>query len=994
MPSSIARAAERLSYKRVGLSDGLSLSAYAPFYHACICKGITPYFGMDIAVQGTPLALYIANEEGYRSLLAIYYLAQKRALTPEDFKSCKGLYAVLDGHSLDESHLLDKDYPMFLYRLSGCFMGFYVGIPYLPKEPEKVSKIREFAALHSYKAIAFPLICYEKEDDQLTLDILRAIEENTKIDQEHKQEKGFMYFLSKEEAEAYFHKEEIDSLEEIAAKLSFDYPQKRGALYRHKKNPEGLSSTQYLRKLALEGLQKKNPNYDQRYAKRLDYELSIIEKMGFCDYFLTVADYVHYAKTHDITVGPGRGSAGGSLVSYALDIVEVDPIRFSLLFERFLNPERTSMPDIDVDFNDQKRDRLIAYLKDKYGEERVANVLTTVYIGARQSLHDIRRVYDLPERDLALLSRAISDPNASLRENYKNSPSFRRLVDSDRFYLDFVKLATRIEGLPRQAGLHAAGVVIDDAPLSEVLPTKIEPGTGLVACLEKAYLEEQGFLKMDILGLRNLSLVDACLDLYEKHTGKKVSFYEIPFDEEGAIALVRSGETYGLFQLESPGMRKTVRMVKPTSFLDVAAIIALFRPGPMEQIPNFARRKAGQERISYPSPELSDILKETYGIIVYQEQIMQIATLYAGFSPAKADMFRKAISKKDPIKIAALEKDFKEGAIALGHSKENADSVYSLIYKFASYGFNKSHAVAYAMLSTRMAYMKKHMAGEFYSAVLSNYSLDDKKFKDALREAKSHGYRLLCPDINRSIRIIENHGKDLILSLGYIKKLNGRLIEGILLEREENGPYQDLFDFTLRVKKYGLNTQALIRLIDAGALDCFGLNRTTLRGAAFSSLEYAEMLMGESGNAVLLDLGLEKPLIEMRDEDQAASLAAEREALGAYISASPLEKYSMDITREHALPIEEAYDAYGDFLTRGIVSSLDFKITKTGEQMAFLEIYDENSSMRFSLFSEVLDKSRQVLSIGNSVLIRAHKENRKGSPSYTAGFIRELKENG
>ncbi|HPM08095.1 MAG TPA: DNA polymerase III subunit alpha, partial [Bacilli bacterium] len=381
------------------------------------------------------------------------------------------------------------------------------------------------------------------------------------------------------------------------------------------------------------------------------------------DYFLIVSDYVAFAREHGISVGPGRGSAAGSLVSYALGIVSCDPIKHNLLFERFLNPERQSMPDIDIDFSDVRRSEVIDYLRSKYGRDKVANIMTIQTIGAKQALRDIGRVYKIETREIDMISKLIIDANSSLRENYRKNPAFKKLVDSDKYYLNIVSLAALIEGLPRQSGLHAAGIILNDSPLEEVLPVNVDFNGDYIAEYEMNYLEEQGFLKMDILGLRNLSIIDECLSLIRQNRGISLNYQEIPFEDKKAIRIIREGRTMGLFQLESAGMKKAISTLEPEVFEDIVALLALFRPGPMDNIPSYARRKKKKEPIIYPSKALEEILASTYGIIVYQEQITQIVRKMADFSYGQADVFRRAISKKDSAHLSSLEQNFVAGAI-------------------------------------------------------------------------------------------------------------------------------------------------------------------------------------------------------------------------------------------------------------------------------------------------------------------------------------------
>src|SRR5574344_1206969 len=780
--------ANKLGYEGCGVSDNGTLSGYAPFTHAAKDAGITPVYGMDASLAEGIFSLFIKNEDGYRNLCALTYLASKNQLTLQDvYAHAKGLICV---YPLESSFLyprfktLNQEDVVHLSSLLKPFEEVYLGLPYCPDNPEFLLWARNFSAGHSYPLVAFPKILDKKKA-------------------------GNEYFLSLPEIIAFYSPEERDLSGKIASESSFVFLQKRGSLL-HFVNDLGLTSEEYLRKLTLEGLERKKPNAPQDYKERVDYELSVIDKMGYADYFLIVQDYVNWAKTHGVSVGPGRGSGAGSLVSWCLNIVVPDPIQNDLLFERFLNPERQSMPDIDVDFSDVKRDKVVTYLSTKYGSDKVGHVLTTQTIGAKESLRDIARVYHYEDRQVQIILDTIVDDKLSLRDDYRKNPQFKALIDSDKYYLEIVALASKIEGLPRQAGLHAAGVVLNNEPLIDVLPVMDNPGVGEVACLEKDYLEEQGFLKMDILGLRNLTIIDTCLALIEKDGGPHLTYDDIPYTDEPSIALVNENKTMGLFQLESPGMKRAISELKPTTFEDVAALLALFRPGPMENIPTYSRRKNYGEKITYLSPEMEPILRSTYGVIVYQEQIMQIVRAMAGFSYGQADLFRRAISHKQADKLAALKDQFIAGCLQNGKDKNVAEKVYALIFKFADYGFNKSHAVSYAVLTCQMAYLKKHFPKEFYCAILDSYSPSDRKFKDTMSEIKAIHLNLTVPDVNHSAFGFTVDGKALRFPLSGIKGLQSALIHALLDERHLNGPFKSLFDFASRMKKDGLNLPSLI----------------------------------------------------------------------------------------------------------------------------------------------------------------------------------------
>lgn len=960
--------AKKLGYNAIGLSDNGTLSGLAPFCHLAKASGLTPIYGMDYETKEGLFSLFVLNEEGYRNLLELE-------------KSCsegKNDLAFLKEHqnglakvfTLSSSFQNQENAAKSLYLILKGLDVLWLGLPYGLSEREK-ENIRSFAYSHSYPLMAFPKIAYPKKEDAITLDIVTAILEKKNLDYDKKL--GNEFFLSQEEVSVYYTTSEIDETERLAKQASFELIRKRGGLL-HFPNAFGLSSDDYLRECAYKGLKERNLLDLDEYKKRTDYELDVIAKMGYSDYFLIVGDYVNYAKTHGVLVGPGRGSAAGSLVSYSLGIVGADPIKYGLLFERFLNPERQSMPDIDVDFADLYRENVIRYLQEKYGKERTGHVLTTQIIGAKEALRDIGRVYSFKQNEIELVISTIQDDRLSLREDYKTSRKFRELVNSDPYFLRYVTLASKIEGLPRQAGLHAAGIILNDLPLDKVAPVTVSSEVGYTCCIEKDYLEEQGFLKMDLLGLTNLTTIERCLSLIKKSKGIDVNYYSLPFEDKDAIALIASGETMGLFQLESPGMKRAIKEVEPNSFQDVAALLALFRPGPMESIPSYARRKKGLEKITYLSSELEPILKETYGIIVYQEQIMQIARASAGFSFGEADLFRRAISKKKMDKLLALKANFINGCLKNGHSEKMANSLYSLIERFANYGFNKSHAVSYAVLTSQMAYLKAHYPEEFYCAILSALSPSDAKFKNTLSETKRKGLKLALPDVNKSEETFILDNGSLRFPLSSIKGLPGTFVSRLLDERRENGPFLDVFDFASRMKKASLNMQILIRLIDAGAFDSLYPSRNSLRATAYSALSYSEMMFGVDGQSVLLDIGLEKPMMVEAKDDLAINLASEYEALGLMISGSPLSLYKDEIARKGATPLSDVSSKNGDVWTYGIVKSMRAITTRKGTKMAFLEVYDELTELSAVLFSEAYNEYFPLLKTDALVYLLLRKD--------------------
>ena len=989
LPKIIARA-KASSFPYLGLSDFESMSGFPELYHGLEDSSVKPVFGLDTVIEGHGFSLYAKDEDGYRNLLALGAASSKGEIDLPFLKSHqKGLAVVLqiDASPLpfepyDEASLRDG-----LRALCNGLDDFHLGLPYGQNKGQIVANCRDFVAKYPYSTLAFPFIRYEKEEDAIVLSIVEAIAKEEQL--QSKTKTGDEHWLSENELSAFYTPEELEASVQLAASCSsFSFLRKRGGLLVFP-TPEGETSQTYLRKLAYEGLKAKNPTCDERYTKRLEYELGVIHQMGYDDYFLIVGDYVRFAKTHGVGVGPGRGSGAGSLVSYCLDIVTPDPIRYNLLFERFLNPMRSSMPDIDVDFGDTKRDLVVTYLQQKYGEERVGHIITMQTLGARASLRDVGRVFNYPSHDIDVLAKAIAFPMHDLRYNYKKAPGFREIVDSDPYYLEIVTLASKIEGLPRQSGLHAAGIVLNDTPLASSIPTKNDEFAGSVVGFEMNYLEEQGFLKMDILGLRNITIVEHCLNLVKQTKGLDLDYQKIPYDDKGAIGLIASGKTMGLFQLESPGMNRAIATVKPTSFEDVVAVIALFRPGPMENIPAFARRKQGVEPITYLHPLLKPILQETYGIIVYQEQIMLIATSLAGMTMGQADLFRRAISKKNAAKLEALRNEFLAGCAANRIDSDTSVKVFNLIERFANYGFNKSHALAYGLLACQMAYLKKTYPVEFYCAILDGTAANDPKFPSMVSEIKRSGLRLVVPSVNEPSLLFSPCKEGIRFPLTAIKGLPYALARGIIEEVELHGPFGDIFDFALRTMKHGLSQASLIKLIEAGALDCLDKRRATLSLASSGAIAYAEMLGGDDGDTMLLDLNFPKPEIIPVEENKMTDLLAERDALGLMVSGSPLSRNGK-AARFHRL--SELEHAMVPMEVSGIVGKCKAIVTKKGAKMAFLTLYDEETELEFTLFAEDYTKGYPYLKEGNAISLTARKDTYRDRQSYLASNIAQLEE--
>ena len=721
--------------------------------------------------------------------------------------------------------------------------------------------------------------------------------------------------------------------------------------------------------------------------------LSLDLKQKVNDMLENQSAFVNYAKSNGIPVGPGRGSGAGSIIAYLIGITDIDSIRFGLLFERFLNPFRKTMPDIDVDFMDINRDDVVRYMRSKYGQNRVANIVAFQTIKAKQSIRDIGRIYKFPQNHIDLLCKRLTNDKLSLRESYKQLEEFRTLVDSDKYFLEIVSLASKIEGLPRQRGLHAAGIILNNEPLDDVLPVSIEFNGDYVSQYEMVYLEEQGLLKMDFLGLANLTTIFACL-LSLKNKGINLDFDAIPYKESEIFDLIRTEQTMGLFQIESSGMKRAIKILQPNCFEDIVALLALFRPGPMDSIQSYARRKAGKERINYYSDSLKPILEETYGIIVYQEQVNSIARVMAGFSMGEADLFRRAISKKKVAEMVKMKEDFVKGALKNGYPQKTIDDVYDLILRFANYGFNKSHAVVYAIICCRMAYLKAKYPLDFYSAILqTSSSTNDTKFSLYVAEMKKRNLNVLQPNVNVSTYKFEITDKGLVYPLTGIHGINEQLTLKVMEERKENGIFKDFFDFIIRMYQYKVTDTQIQSLIDAGALDSFSTSRESMRMSVRKGFQYSELITDANGQLTLGIPMYDYPKLIEQYDDPIENLNKEYTAIGIMLSDSPLA-YKKDLIEAQGITEISSVnlDLNGEYKLCGIIREVKTHTTKKKQTMAFLKIFDDSGEIEVTVFADAYQESISVLKKNNIVVVEGANRVRNGENDFIANKIYLLEE--
>ena len=718
----------------------------------------------------------------------------------------------------------------------------------------------------------------------------------------------------------------------------------------------------YLSALCKKGLEKRlKGNVTKKYTDRLIYELNVIKNMGFVSYFLIVYDYIKYAKQNNIMVGYGRGSAAGSLVSYCLGITEVDPLEYNLLFERFLNPERVTMPDIDSDFEDIKRDQVINYVKQKYGEDKVSLIMTYGTLGVRQVIKDVAKVLEIDTKKIDGLLKLL-DRNISLKDNLKNSKvlTYVKSNNLNKVY----KIAMKLEGLKRHISTHAAGVVISSKTLDDIIPMYVGADT-LATGVTMTYLEDLGLLKMDFLAISHLTVIHNVLDLIKEQTGTTLDLKNIDYNDPQVFDLFSKGETKGVFQFESSGMINFVKKLKPKNIFDLYAAVALFRPGPMQNIDSFIRRKEGKEKITYLDPSLEPILKETYGIIVYQEQIMQIFVTLAGYTYAEADNIRRAMSKKKRNIILAERGSFIKRAVNKGLKENVAEEIYDLILRFADYGFNKAHSVCYALIGYQMAYLKVHYPAYFLTNMLNMSIGNDPKTKEYIENLKKDDLTILRPDVNLSTAEYEITKDGIRFPLSAIKGVGG-IGANLIIEERQKGPFKDYFNFVARCYSKSINKKTITALAYAGAFKDLGVNIATVIENIDSAIRYAEICHDLDESLVM------KPILEEKKEYALNDLIVkEVEVLGIYLSNHPSSKYQTGIVKSPDLK-----NHFNNFVkTIVVINKIRPITTKKGETMGFLNGSDEKGLIDYVIFPKY-NKLLSGLNDNDLVMINGRVEKR------------------
>ncbi|MCH3929601.1 MAG: DNA polymerase III subunit alpha [Dialister sp.] len=745
--------------------------------------------------------------------------------------------------------------------------------------------------------------------------------------------------------------------------------------------PEGETAASYLRKLCEKALPERYAVVTDKERSRMDYELGVIDKMGFSDYFLIVMDFIHYAKSHGIPIGPGRGSAAGSIVSYLLHITEVDPLRFDLLFERFLNPARVSMPDIDTDLCYRRRGEVIEYLARKYGSDQVAQIITFGTLAARAVIRDVGRVTNMPLREVDRIAKMVPvGPGVTLKKTMEGSREFRDLYDSDTTVHCLIDHCLDLEGISRNSGTHAAGVVICSKPVEEYVPIQLTQDGFIQTQYEKDQVEQLGLLKMDLLGLRNLTVIHDALEMIRENRGIDLDINKIPSEDEETCKMLCDGDTIGVFQSESSGFTSLLMQLHPERFEDLIPMVALYRPGPLGSgmAEDFIKRKHGKIPVEYPHPSLEPILKETYGVILYQEQVMQIASVMGGFSLGQADMLRRAMGHKEPEILQQNRETFVDGAVANGVDDRTANYVFDLMVHFAGYGFNKSHSVCYGWIAWQTAYLKAHYRPEFMAAMMTCYNGDRDKVSRYISDTRRAGVVIAAPDVNLSEAYFSVKGDKILFGLDGIQNVGEGAVRSIIEARKQGGPFKSLSDFVERADNRGLNSRACESLIRCGALDSLGANRSQLLAALPEALGDAQSIRNERASGQLnLFGGEETPETivypDLPDMDPKEKIEWERKLLGFYVSGHPLDSYKEQLkacTPLYHLTAEgNQYD--GRMVTiGGTISRIKGTMTKKGQPMGYVTIEDYDGEVETVVFPSVWETVRPILAEDAAVAIR------------------------
>lgn len=1017
----VSRAAE-LDMPAVAITDHGVLYGVIDFYREAKRRGIKPIIGCEVYVAPRSrwdkeagiddelyhLVLLAKNKQGYKNLVRLvsraylegfYYKPRvDRELLERNSEGLIALSGCIAGEipqlALRGKYQEALRVACFYNDLFGPGNFFLELQDHGMEEEKKICRV----LLQISNETGIPLVAtndvhYIHREDAAVHDVLLCIQTGTVVSDERRMRfpGSEFYMKSEEEMRELFSEvpDAVDNTLRIARDCDVEFTFGEFHLP-YFDIPEGNTAESFLEKLVWEKFSLKYPSPAEDIVKRLQYELKVINDMGFAPYFLIVQDLVNWAKENGIPVGPGRGSAAGSLVAYVLGITNIDPLKYGLLFERFLNPERVSMPDIDIDFCFEKREQVIDYIVNKYGTDRVAQIITFGTMAARAAIRDVGRALDVPYGDVDKIAKMVpAELGVTLERALEISPDLVQLYHSSYTARRIIDVARALEGMPRHASIHAAGVVIGREPLESILPLQKTPEGHVVTQFAKETVEDMGLLKMDILGLRTLTVIDRAIEIIRKTRGIEIDINNIPMDDQKVYELLSAGDTAGVFQLESEGLRRILREMNPNRFEDLIAIIALYRPGPLGSgmVEDFINCKHGRQEIEYLHPMLKDILEETYGIILYQEQVMRVAGDLAGFSMGEADILRRAMGKKKPEELMAQRDKFIAGAAKNEISKSTASRLFDIMESFAGYGFNKSHSAAYAVISYQTAYLKAHYPVEYMCAFLSSVIDNQEKVVHYLKECQRQGIPILPPDINESFENFTVAVGGIRFGLGAIKNVGINAVKNIVNVRKK-GPFRSLFDFCRRVDLTQINKRMLENLIVAGCFDSLGISRKQALSIMEECIDLAGKLKQTEGSNQMSLFGSIQNLVEepvptvegeMRFHDR---LRREKEVLGFYVSANPLEEYVQllpFVTTHQVIDFSSVAD--GSYVRlAGMLVNLKRRVSRKGESYAHFYLEDLTGRIAVMVFPSAYRNNSDKLLVDTAVIVEGFYDKRDEQP--------------
>lgn len=1033
----LVRLCQDMRMPAVAVTDTANMFGALEFATAAAKGGVQPIIGCQIrlGVEGHQLVLLAQSDAGYRNLSALVSKSFMDVDPPEDphisWDDLKdrsaGLICLTGGvagpvaqYILHNQLKTGEDALKRLHKIFGDRLYIELQRHGQSDEAAVEEALIDLAYKHNIPLVATNNCYFSTQDMHEAHDALLCIAEGRYITEANRRRvTAEHYFKTAEDMVALFHDlpEAIENTVHIARRCSFLLKSIDPLLPRFDSG-SGLGEVDELRRQAREGLEWRLENFvfaegDDRdiiakpYRDRLEFELETIIKMGFPGYFLIVSDFIIWAKDHNIPVGPGRGSGAGSVVAWSLKITDLDPLKFDLLFERFLNPERVSMPDFDVDFCQDRRDEVIQYVQQRYGNDRVAQIITFGQLKARAVVRDVGRVLQLPYGQVDRISKMIPNNPAApvtLEEALDQDPDMKREMYADESTAKLIDIALQLEGLNRHASTHAAGVVIGDRPLQELLPLYRDPSSNMaVTQFNMKYVEPAGLVKFDFLGLKTMTVIQKTVDLVNAKGGS-LDILKVPLDDKKTYDLMTAGQTVGVFQLESAGMRDTLRKMKPDRFGDIIALVALYRPGPMDNIPKFIEVKEGKTPADYMHPKLKPYLEETYGIMVYQEQVMQAAQALSGYSLGGADLLRRAMGKKIQAEMDAQRQKFVDGAVE--HSQvtpERASEIFDQIDKFAGYGFNKSHAAAYALIAYWTGWLKANHPREFMAASMTLDMGNTDKLAIFKQDLDKMGIPLLPPDINRSEVEFAVEGESIRYALAALKGVGAQAMHTIIANRRENGLFKDLPDFIARLDPASMNKRQIEQMVCAGVFDSMADNRAQLHSGAEMLMRHAQSLAAERavGQSSLFGgpTGAGTPMPDLPKTemwDPLEKLRHEFDAVGFYLSAHPLDSKVAQLERLNILNIAQVEDLMasqpGAYVSMaGVLLKKQIKVSqKSGNKFAFLQISDSSGVYEVVLFSEVLARSKDILNEGETLLLKAMAEQQEEQIRFTVQDIQPL----